>query len=232
MSVRNGAVSLPYTRGDNGFVVEWELAGNAARGRRNDGEGCQRQGCAQRVVVTCAYVDRRRRECRTDWCSDHSATVADRHYCLRHAGVVRALLEGDAGSVAPPDLDNRAPSLVRWVGGSISADMERVLRSVADQGSWFATTSIALAHVGPERERWWTRRWSLLSHTGLDVTITLMVAEARDHEVVIRVNLETVARSVPPWIHDRVAGGSAEARADFQDRLVERVRLAVDRAPR
>ena len=124
-----------------------------------------------------------------------------------------------------PDLENRAPSLVNWVGSHIDANLRSLLSrySIADArvvGSWTRP-------VGSPSRRTWARHWKALSNAGIDLTISLEVSEAEDTIVSACVDEEKVITVEPPWITARQHGleltkeQDATARSYFYTDLVE-----------
>jgi len=147
--------------------------------------------------------------------------------CRRHAGVVRAIGTEPDRLLSLPDLENRAPSLVNWVAHDVDPDVRRILQRYADSGTTIDES--AIFPLGHATRRTWTRHWKLLSHTGFDIRISLMVAEAEDTTVRASVDGTVVAEVEPPWIARRRSGvtltpeeDEAE-RARFRRQLVDAV---------
>jgi len=195
---------------------------------------CSERDCPNQTGEACAYVDRRQRSCGTAWCPDHQSVVGGAVYCRRHAGVVRAL-SGQSQSVMP-DLENRAPSLVNWVG----RDVEQVIQDIvtgyrAELGTdHLVADPVHLVFLGPERARVWERSWKLVDHTGWSLRVALEVDELRDTEVAVRVGRNVVARMTPPWIDARRRGEvvapevDAEQRAEFYRGIAAAVASAIE----
>ena len=195
---------------------------------------CSERDCANHNAEACGYVDRRSRTCGTAWCPDHQSIVGGVVYCRRHAGVVRAL-SGQSQAVMP-DLENRAPSLVNWVG----RDVEQVIRDlVSGYGDRLHTDRLIadpvhLVYLGPERARVWERSWKLVDHTGWSLRVALEVDEVRDTEVAVRVGRNVVARMTPPWIEARQRGETLSAeddagnRAEFYRGIATQVSSAIE----
>ena len=195
---------------------------------------CSERDCPNHTGEPCGYVDRRSRACGTAWCPDHQSIVGGMVYCRRHAGVVGAL--SGAEQAVMPDLENRAPSLVNWVG----RDVEQVIRDlVSGYGDRLHTDRLVadpvhLVFLGPERARVWERSWKLVDHTGWSLRVALEVDEVRDTEVAVRVGRNVVARMTPPWIEARQRGESlspeddAGNRAEFYRGIATRVSSAIE----
>ena len=106
-SMSRPPIAISGAGSERGTAVLADLAGD---------QRCTQPGCGRTTGLACEYVDRRGHDCRTSWCPDHRLVIDGRVYCRRHAGVVSALPVGYVGHTAPmPDLETRAPSLVRWV---------------------------------------------------------------------------------------------------------------------
>lgn len=184
---------------------------------------CSDRGCTASTGLACAYVDRRGRSCATAWCPSHRDLVEGGVYCRRHAGVVRAL--ADAAVPGAPDLDNRAPSLVRWVADDVAADVLAMLGELRAPGEDLLDEPVRLSHLGRERTRVWERVFSLAGHTGFRNKIELQVLEEDDTVVVARVNHRAVFAAEPPWISARRAGEPLQGEADARARAAWRQSL-------
>lgn len=195
---------------------------------------CSERDCAHHTGEPCGYVDRRSRTCGTAWCPDHQSIVGGVVYCRRHAGVVRAL-QGQEQAIMP-DLENRAPSLVNWVGH----DVEQVIQDIvtgyrAQLGTdRLIADPVHMVFLGPERARVWERSWKLVDHTGWSLRVALEVDELRDTVVAVRVGRNVVARMTPPWIDARMRGEvvppdlDAQHRADFYRGIASAVAQAIE----
>jgi hypothetical protein len=167
---------------------------------------CAMSGCEQHTGLPCAYTDRRGRGCGTAWCPDHRLLAGGEVYCRRHWNTVQGMAE--AHESALPDRDNRAPSLVAWVGRRLAPSIEQILLSRSSRNGPLQMVSIPvhLVFVGRDRARVWERTWAVADHTGYRYDVTLQVEEERDTELVVRVGRNVVTRVVPPWIEARQSG--------------------------
>ncbi|MFN2452304.1 MAG: hypothetical protein ABR541_08125 [Candidatus Dormibacteria bacterium] len=147
-------------------------------------------------------------------------------FCARHGGVVTAVLAGDTESPFP-DLDNRAPSLAQFVGQAVSSAMVDAMREAWPGDLQLGVYAVKLSYLGPERRRSWSRKWTMFSHQGDEVAVVLAVAEDRDDVVMVRVDSDTVAELVPPWIADRATAGDEQVRQAFYASVVDAARRAV-----
>ena len=194
---------------------------------------CTTDGCPAANGIACEYVDRRARQCRTAWCPQHRVIVEGHLYCRRHAGVVSALPLGDSSLLTPlPDLDNRAPSLAGWVARQIDGDVWRLLLQELDaEGGQLVGDPVMLVFTGVDRVRAWERAWKLVTHTGISRRVSLMVEEANDDEVAVKIGSNVVDRLVPPWIADRRRAASLDAETDRRERegFNQRILDAVER---
>jgi hypothetical protein len=179
---------------------------------------CSSRDCPNQTGEPCGYVDRRSRTCGTAWCPDHQSMVAGTVYCRRHAGVVRAL--AGAEQAIMPDLENRAPSLVNWVGHDIEQVIQDIVTGYRSElgTDRLIADPVHLVFLGPERARVWERSWKLVDHTGWSLRVALEVDELRDTEVAVRVGRNVVARMTPPWIEARRRGEVVEPEVDAEQR--------------
>jgi len=195
---------------------------------------CAMRGCEQSTGLPCVYVDRRGRECATAWCPEHRLLADNQGYCRRHWNTVKGLAEPDAAGL--PDRDNRAPSLVAWVGRRLEPSIQAILLArTADNGPLsLISIPVHLVFVGRERTRIWERTWAVADHTGHRAAVTLQVDEACDTELVVRVGRNVVTRVVPPWIEARLNGEEISPetdnarRQDFYESLRQLIVTAVE----
>jgi hypothetical protein len=139
-------------------------------------------------------------------------------YCRRHAGTVQAIGELAHDPSGHPDLDDRAPSLVDWIGRDIDRDIRTLLARAARPGESVIADEAARRTHDFHRNTRWERSWRLVEHTGPILNVTLHVAEDNDSLVHVRVGTETVADGVPPWIARRREGQDVEAAIDISQR--------------
>src|SRR5580700_7148004 len=195
---------------------------------------CTQAGCTSTEGAPCEYVDRRGRECRTAWCSEHRATIEDPVYCRRHAGVVSALPSLDSSvAVSLPDLDNRAPSLVGWVSRQIDGDVWRLLLKelASGAGAQLVADPVTLIFVGIGRQRAWERAWRLDSHVGIALRVSIVVEENDDTMITVKVGANAVEQLVPPWIQHRIRGEAVAPDEDRKEReeFYQRVLDSIER---
>jgi hypothetical protein len=195
---------------------------------------CSQRDCPNQTAEACGYVDRRSRSCGMAWCPDHQSIVGGVVYCRRHAGVVRAL-QGQSQTVMP-DIENRAPSLVNWVGRDVEQVIQEIVTGYRSElgTDTLVADPVSLVFLGPERARVWERSWKLVDHTGWNLRVALEVDEVRDTEVAVRVGRNVVARMTPPWIDARRRGEvvapdvDAEQRAEFYRGIASAVTSAIE----
>ena len=178
----------------------------SGRTRSNRRLSCEAPGCIQ-TASACSYLDRRGRSCLTAWCWDHGSSEDGTPYCRRHASTVAAVAGDHAAGL--PDVDNRAASLVSWVGHAVDARMRRILLSVApEDGGKLACDGVRL-QLSPKflegRSRRWTKVWKVLDHTGVLCAVSIETDEDRPEEICARVDGRAVGNGVPPWIAFRAA---------------------------
>ena len=179
---------------------------------------CQARGCANQTGMRCAYADRHGKVCDAAFCPDHRATVNGVVYCRRHSSTITALGE-NARTLAMPELDSRAASLVSWMADSLDADVSALLAESARANESVASDAEVTVVLDTNRRRRWERSWKLIENTGISLKVSLQVAADQDDAMVeARVGAFVVARGVPPWIARRRAGVEVTEAADAEQR--------------
>jgi hypothetical protein len=166
--------------------------------QKASGLTCTMRGCTNNTAQLCAYRDRRERTCSATICPAHSISLGGVVYCRRHAGTVQAIGELARDQSGHPDVDDRAPSLVDFIGRDIDRDIRRLLARAARPGESVIADAAARRTHDFRRNTRWERSWRLVEHTGPVLNVTLHVAEDNDSLVHVRVGTETVADGVPP----------------------------------
>ena len=182
---------------------------------------CSRASCQNEAAFTCAYVDRRRHACGTSWCPNHGVDIKGVHYCPRHASTVIAVGEEAIALGHLPELDNRVPSLVYWVGRDLDSDVPVILATIinkSDNVSLMVDPVALVAGGGRQDARRWERNWKVVSHTGISQRVTLQVMEGEPEDIVLRVGQVVVLREKPPWITAREEGDSPEFALESNER--------------
>ncbi|MBJ7609119.1 MAG: hypothetical protein JF887_06770 [Candidatus Dormibacteraeota bacterium] len=105
------------------------------------------------------------------------------------------VFEGTILAAPLPDIDNRAPGLVRAVGRAVEPHMTKLLGEQREEGSELTARPVGIAYLGIERRRAWTRRWALASHTGVSVAVVLLVDEERPSLLSVTVDGNEVFRT-------------------------------------
>jgi hypothetical protein len=182
------------------------------------GIACTMRGCTNQTAQLCAYRDRRERSCAVTICPAHAISLGGSTYCRRHAGTVQAIGELSHDPSGHPDVDDRAPSLVDWIGRDIDRDIRTLLARAARPGESVISDNVARRAHDFHRNARWERSWRLVEHTGPVLNVTLHVAEDDDSLVHVRVGCEAVAGGVPPWIARRRDGQDVEAAIDISQR--------------
>ena len=195
-----------------------------------DGTTCVDRGCGQPAVAMCSYVDRRPRSCAQAACMHHSRVVGGAQYCLRHAGVMDAIVDDPLNLMRKPDVDNRAPSLVAWVARDIDPGLREMLISACGPGESVVTEVIRPIVAADGFGQAWRRGWRVVRDDDTTrLLVGLEVAESRDAEVLVTVQTDTVAAHVPPWITARKRGDTLsqdetrELRAAYYHYLLEQI---------
>lgn len=179
---------------------------------------CCARGCANTTAITCAYTDRHGRSCSTAFCPDHWSAVGGVVYCRRHAGTIAALGE-NAATMALPELNNRAASLVSWIADGIDEDVTRLLGDAARRLETVKREAEVAMVLDVNRRRRWERSWKLIESTGISLKVSLQVsADSDDALIEARVGSYVVARGVPPWIARRRAGVEVSDQVDTEQR--------------
>jgi|ERR1035437_830442 hypothetical protein len=188
---------------------------------------CMENGCVQVNASQCAYIDRRARECETCWCPDHHLPLQGKPYCRRHYGIMKALSGAKFNDQLPPDLENRAPSLVEWVANGLEDDVMALLEKLKEdrKANKVMRMPLLLALYRQPAARIWVRTWQLADANGPTLKVQIMVDEEKDIEVIIRVDSETMIRLVPPWILQRQNGEVVSKEEDLARRDIFRNKL-------
>jgi len=188
-------------------------------------DACLAAGCGGAGGVRCNYVDKRGRTCTTSWCSQHWTEVSGRQYCRRHASTVEAL--GGADSMeGMPDIDNRAPSLVSWVGEELDSAVRAALDRVMVPGAVLVVDPVRLHRRPGVPSRRWHRTWKLVDNSGVLKLVAIEVDEDDDSDVRARVGMELIGNGVPPWIERRRSGVEVDAEVDAHQRYAFREAMA------
>ncbi len=198
--------------------------------------GCDYPGCGETEAFRCRYVDRRRVECGRAGCRGHMRLVGGQGYCMRHASIVEVLrLAAERGTpLQPPDLDNRAASLVLNVARSLEPGLEvRLRRWAGMRHRVFDDPTVRYSR--PDRGRRelgrWERIWALAGHNGYVLRVLLRVEDPRPETVVLAADGIVLHQEIPPWISHRgpqwPSPGSPEA-ADERRAFVDRLLAVLD----
>ncbi|HEY8676335.1 MAG TPA: hypothetical protein VIO13_10275 [Candidatus Dormibacteraeota bacterium] len=189
---------------------------------------CSRSGCVNQATFPCSYVDRRRRPCGTEWCPNHGLEIKGKNFCARHASTVIAVGDEALAAGHLPELDNRVPSLVYWVGRDLDSDVPVILATVvkeSDNETLIVDPVALVAGGGRTGVRRWERNWKVISHIGISQRVTLQVLEGQPTDIVLRVGQVVVVREKPPWIAARDAGRDLELDQDIVERRAFYARL-------
>jgi hypothetical protein len=179
---------------------------------------CGEPGCPGQPLEACAYVDGRGRACPTHWCAHHGARVAGSQYCRRHAGTMGALGSKANNPRALPDVGHRGASLVRWLYRDLDPTLTTLLESVStDRDHLLRDHEVAVARDA-DGARQWEMSWKLASPAGVRLRISLIVEEADDSIVLVRLDRSVVASGTPPWIEARRRGQELSKQADAEQR--------------
>ncbi len=184
---------------------------------------CQRNGCGLEIAGKCAYVDHRSRACDTYWCQKHIYAAYGASFCARHASTMNAIGDEGVERGLYPELDNRTPSLVWWVGRDMDEDMTRLLTTFtggAPELSVISDQVMLVTGGGRIKERRWERTWKIISHGGIHKRVAILVRELDPTVVVLRVEQKNVAETIPPWIANRPAGPPLDPDEEFVNRRI------------
>jgi hypothetical protein len=181
-------------------------------------ERCAAQGCRRRHGTRCSYVDKRSRQCPTAWCPDHVARVAGVAFCRRHASTMTAI-EGSEMIAGLPDLDNRAPSLVGWMGHQLDLPIRELFARVAPGSpATLVADPVTLILTPDGNTRRWAKTWKMIDRAAVLNRVSIEVDEGDDCQVGARVDSELIGRGMPPWIEHRQAGQRVDAATDGEER--------------
>ena len=167
-------------------------------------------------MAICSYVDRRPYPCAQPVCARHRRAIGGAPFCLRHAGVMDAIGVDPLSLMRKPNLDNRAPSLVAWVARDIDSVLREMLTTAGNPGDSVITEVIRPIVAADGVGQAWRRGWRIVrADRSTRLLVGIEVTESRDDEVLVTVQVDTVAAHVPPWITARRRGdvmSPAEAR--------------------
>jgi len=181
-------------------------------------EKCAAQGCRRRHGTRCSYIDKRSRQCPTAWCPDHIAVVAGVAFCRRHASTMTAI-EGSEMIAGLPDLDNRAPSLVGWMGRQLDTPIRELFARVRPQSTaTLVADPVTLILTADGNTRRWAKTWKMIDRVAVLDRVSIEVDESDDCQVGARVDTDLIGRGMPPWIEHRHAGHRGDAATDTEER--------------
>lgn len=164
---------------------------------------CSEHRCLASNAARCSYVDRRNHRCKTAWCPDHQLLLEGKVYCRRHANTLDALGDTEpAFTFGLPDVDNRAPSLVRWICNDIDANVRELLEARMSANETFGRTKVHPVK-GSDGVTRWESTWQTFDHTGSRMRVSVEVSESEPERVKIRVGQQVVFGEDPPWIFHR-----------------------------
>lgn len=165
---------------------------------------CSEKGCLELPWARCTYIDRRSRRCPTQWCHLHGMVINNATYCRRHANTLFAI-SNSLYAQSLPDVENRGPSLVSWVAAEVDEKIKEILGAYAPAypGVVLVVDPLVLVFAGRDRRRIWERAWKLSTHTGTPLRVALMVDEADDAKLKVKVGSKVVFQQIPPWITNR-----------------------------
>ena len=128
-------------------------------------------------------------------------------------------LEGSEVIAGLPDIDNRAPSLVAWVGADLDSPIRELFTRLAPEtGAVLVADPVSLVLAPGGGTRRWAKVWRIVDGNAVLGKISVEVDEADDCDVGARVDSELVGHGVPPWIERRRAGLSADPATDAAQR--------------
>lgn len=139
-------------------------------------------------------------------------------FCRRHASTMTSI-EGSEIVAGLPDVDNRAPSLVGWVGRELDAPIREVFAQIAPTATATLVAEpvrLVLTPAGPTHR--WTKTWKVIDNGAIRSRVSIEVDEADDCDVAVRVDSELIGHGVPPWIEHRRAGERVLPAVDVAER--------------
>lgn len=179
---------------------------------------CAEPSCGTTPTEQCGYVDSHANVCTSYWCHAHGAEIGGLRYCRRHAGVMNALGSKANNPRALPDIGNRGPSLVRWLYRDLDKALSRLLETVAAPDEHILRDSEVAVVRDSDGARRWEMGWKVASPGGIRLRIALVVEEADDALVHVRVQDDVVASGMPPWIEARRRGVRLTDEQDAEQR--------------
>jgi hypothetical protein len=188
---------------------------------------CSGIGCSNHTGLTCAYVDRRGRHCKTAWCPAHRQVYGDEVYCALHASTM-AGIDSEYGQSVHPDLENRLPAIVNWVTRNAEDDIVATMASIArGRNEVLVSDPVRMVLHTVGRIKTWERSWKSCSTLGVTCRVSISIEEKNPDELEVRVNSRVVARVPTPW--DLAAGsGRPDLDAKVFRQIVMPVSFALD----
>jgi len=130
-------------------------------------------------------------------------SVAGGAFCRRHASTMTAI-EGSEVVAGLPDIDNRAPSLVGWVGRELDSRIRELLaRVAADSNATLIADPVTMTLTPGGNTRTWAKTWKMVDGSAVRTRITIEVDEGDDCQVGARVDSELIGRGVPLGVSSR-----------------------------
>ncbi|MBJ7608392.1 MAG: hypothetical protein JF887_03025 [Candidatus Dormibacteraeota bacterium] len=127
-------------------------------------------------------------------------------------------LDGAEPVAGLPDLDNRAPSLVGWIGRDLDAPIRELFLRIAPTGGVVVADPVRLLLTPGGGTRRWAKTWKIVDDTAILNRVAIEVDESDDSSVCARVDTELIGQGVPPWIEHRRAGEQVDAATDASER--------------
>lgn len=180
---------------------------------------CSEVGCSAANGAPCSYKDRRGHACPTAWCPDHQAVVNGLCYCRRHANTLDAVGTATEQGFGLPDVTNRVPTLVRWIGLHIDESVHLLLESLRLKHERYSRIAVHPIRKVDGKIRWETT-WQLYDHTGPVMKVSVEVNETEPTLVVVRVGQQSVYSEIPPWIMHRERHEEIDPEIDAREREV------------
>lgn len=192
---------------------------------------CMHKNCTRIETWHCAYVDKQKRQCGRILCRLHLHDVNGLPYCTRHANTIRAIQTD--GKQSLPELDNRTPSLVAWIGNVLDTQVQDIFKQLKLEfpDAVLSSNRVTSKYIEKENNKIWYKNWKILHKAGC-LNLRLEVNEKESILASIFLNEQNIWQGIPPWIKNNHNGDTLaknKIREVFYYNMIKAVVSAIDK---